>query len=133
MLAPWKESYDKPRQCIKMQRHHFAHKGPYSQSCGFSSSYVEMWALDNRESWVPKNSCFQIVVLEKTLESPLDSKEVKPLNPKGNQPWIFFGSIAEAEAPILWLLDAKSLLVGKDLDAGKGQEEKDTTEDVMVG
>ena len=105
------------------------------KSCGFSSSYVEMWALDNRESWVPKNSCFQIVVLEKTLESPLDSKEVKPLNPKGNQPWIFFGSIAEAEAPILWLLDAKSLLVGKDLDAGKdwGQEEKDETEDMMVG
>ena len=93
---------------------------------GFSGNYVEMWALANRESWVPKNSCFQIVVLEKTLESPLDSKEGKPLNPKGNQPWIFIGRTAEAEAPILRLLDAKSWLTGKDLDGGKdwGQEEK---------
>ena len=92
----------------------------------FSIDKVQMWELDHKEGWALKNSCFQIVVLEKTLESPLDSKEVKPLNPKGNQPWIFIGRTAEAEAPILCLLDAKSWLTGKDLDGGKdwGQEEK---------
>ena len=82
--APWKESYDKPRQCIKKQRYHFADKHPYSQSYGFSSSHVQMWELDHKEGWEPKNWCFLIVVLEKTLESPLDSKEIKPVNPKGN-------------------------------------------------
>ena len=101
-LAPWKESYDKPRQCIKRQRHHFANKGPYSQSYDFSSSHVWMWELDHKEGWVPKNWCFQIVVLEKTLESPLNCKEIKPVNSKGNQPWIFIGRTdAEAGAPIL--------------------------------
>ena len=99
MLAPWKKSYDKPRQHIKK---HFANKGPYSQSYGFSSSHVWMWELDHKESWAPKNWCFQIVVLEKTLESPLDSKEIKPVHPKGNQPWIYFGMTdAKVEAPIL--------------------------------
>ena len=95
-----------------------------------------MWELDYKESWVPKNWCFWIVVLEKTLESPLDSKEVKPVNPKGNQSWIFIGRTdAEAEAPILWPLDVKSRLIGKDPDAGKdwNQEEKGTTEDEVVG
>ena len=120
MLTPWKESYDKPRQCIRKQRHHFAHKRPYNQSYAFSSSHVWMWDLDHKEGWVPENWCFQIVVLEKTLDSPLDSKEIKPVNPKGNQSGIFIGRTdAETEAPVLWPPDAKSRLIGKDPDAGK--------------
>jgi len=109
----------KPRQHIKKQRYYFSNKGPSSQSCGSSSSRVWMWELDHKESWVPKNWCFQIVVLEKTLESPLDSK-IKPVSPKGNQPWIFIGRTdAEAEAPVLGhLLQradslAKSLMLEK--------------------
>ena len=112
-------SYDKPKQCFKKQRHRFADKGPCSQSYGFSSSHVQMWELEHKKVWVPKNWCFQTVVLEKTLESPLDCKEIKPVNPKGNQPWIFIGRTdAEAEAPILWP-PAQSQLIGKDCDAGK--------------
>ena len=91
-------------QCIKKQRHYFADKGPYSQSYGFSSSHVQMWELDYKEGWALKNWCFQTVVLERTLESPLDSKEIKPVNHKGKQPWIFIGR-TDAEAPIfghLW-------------------------------
>ena len=132
--APWKKSYDKPRQCIIKQRHHFADKGLYSQSYGFSSSYVWMWELGHKEGWAPKNWCFQTAVLEKTLENPLDSEDMKPVNPKGNQPWIFIGR-TEAEALILWPPDAKSPLTGKDPDAGKdwGQEEKGTAENEMVG
>ena len=84
-LAPWKKSCDQPRQCIKKQRHYFVDKSPSSQSYGFSSSHVWMWELDYKEIWAPKSGCFWIVGLEKTLESPLDSKEVKPVNPKGNQ------------------------------------------------
>ena len=135
MLAPWKKSFDKPGQCIKKQRHHFADKGPYSQSYDFSSS-VWRWELDHKEGWAPKNWCFWTVMLEKTLESPLDCKEIKPVNPKGNQPWIFIGRTeAEAKASILWPPDVKSWLIGKDPDAGKDwrQEEKDATEDEMVG
>ena len=102
MLAPWKKSYDKPRQCITKQRYHSSDKGLSSQSCDFYNSHVQMWELDHKESWAPKNWCFQIVVLEKTLESPLDSKEIKPVHPKGNQPWIYFGMTdAKVEAPIL--------------------------------
>ena len=135
MLAPWKKSYDKPREYIKKQRYNFANKGPYSQSYGFSSSHVWMWELDHKESWVPKNWCFWTVVL-KTLESPLDCMEIKPVHRKRNQSWIFTGRTdAEAEAPILWPPDAKNWLIGKDLDVGKDwrQEEKGTTEDEMVG
>ena len=127
--------YDKHRQCIKKQRHHFADKGSYSQSYGFSSSHVWMWELDYKGSWGLKNWCFRTVALEKTLKSPLDSKNIKPVNPKGNQPLIFIGrSGAEAEALILWPLGAKSQLVGKDPDDGKdwGQEEKWVIEDEMV-
>ena len=91
MPAIWKKSYDKPRQHIKKQRHYFVDKGPSSQSYGFSSSYVWMWELEHRESWALKICCFWIVVLEKTLESPLDSEEIKTVNPKGNQSWIFIG------------------------------------------
>ena len=90
-LAPWKKSYDKPRHCIKKQRYHFANKGLYSQSFGFSRSHVRMWELDCVEGWMLKNWCFWIVVLEKTLKSPWNRKEFKPVNPKGNQPWIFTG------------------------------------------
>ena len=134
MLAPWKKSYDKPTQCIKKQRHHFANNGSYSQNYGFSSSHAWMCELDDKEGWVPKNWCFWTVVLEKTLESPLDSKEIKPVNSKGNQPWIFIGR-TYAEAAILWPPDVKNWLIGKAPDAGKnwGQEEKGVIEDEMVG
>ena len=121
------KSYDKPGQHIKKQRHYFANKGPSSQTYAFSDSHVWMWELDYKEGWVLKNCCFWTVVLEKNLESPLDSKEIKPVNPKGNQPWIFIGKTdAEAEAPIRWPLDVKSWLTGKDPDTGEdwGQEEK---------
>ena len=98
MLAPWKKSYDQPRQHIKKQRHYFANKGLSSQGYGLSSSHVWMWELDYIESWVEKNCCFWTVVLEKTLKSPLDCKEIHPVHPKGNQSWIFFGRTdSEAE------------------------------------
>ena len=112
MLAPWKKSYGKPRLNIKKQRHYLANKGPYRQSCGFSNSCVWMWQLDHKEGWVHKNWYFQTVVLEKTLESSLDSKAIQPVNPKGNQFWILIGR-TEAEAPILWPPDAKRWLIGK--------------------
>ena len=86
MLAPWKKSYEQPRQHIKKQRHYFANKGPSSQSYDFSSSHVWVWELDHKESWALKNWCFWTVVLEKTLESPLDCKEIQPVHPKGNSP-----------------------------------------------
>ena len=107
-----------------------------SQSYGFSRSHVWRWELDHKESWVPKNGCFWTVRLEKTLESPLDCKEIKPVNPKGNQFWIIIGRTdAEAEALILWPCDVKNWLIRKDPDAGEDwrQEEKGTTEDEMVG
>ena len=119
------KSYDQARQHIKKQRHYFANKGPSSQGYGFSSSHV--CELDYKESWMMKNWCFWTVVLEKTLENPLDCKEIQPVHPKGNQSWIFTGRTdAEAETPILWPLDVKNWLIGKDSDAGKdwSQEEK---------
>ena len=131
MLTSWKKSFDQPRQHIKKQRHHFTNRSPSSESYSFPSSHVRMWELDCKESWAPKNWCFWTVVLAKTLESPLDCKELKAVNPKGNQSWIFIGRIdAEAETPIFWPLDVKNWLIGKDSDAGKDwrQEEKGTTE-----
>ena len=136
MLAPWKKSYDQPRQHIKKQRHYFANKGLSSHSYDFSSNHVWMWELEYKESWVLKNWCFWTVVLEKTLESPLDCKEIQLVHPEVNQSWIFIGRTdAEAETPILWTPDVKSWLIWKDSDAGKDwrQEEKGTTEDEMVG
>ena len=127
---------DQPGQHIKKQRHYFANKGPSSQSYGFSSSHVWMCELDYKESWAPKNWCFWTLVLEKTLESPWDSKEIQPIHPKGNQSWIFIGRTnAEAEPLILWPPDAKSWLIWKDPDAGKDwrREEKWMTEDEKVG
>ena len=135
-LAPWKKSYDQPRQHIKKQRYYFANKGPSSQSYGFCSSHVWMWELGYKESWACKNWCFWTVVLEKTLENPLDCKEIQPVHPNGNQSWIFIGRTnAEAETPELWPPDGKNWFIGKDPDAGKDwrQEEKGTTEDEMVG
>ena len=129
------KSYDKPRQYIKKQRHHFTNKGPSSQSYGFSGSHVWMWELDYKESWAQTNWCFWTVVLEMTLESPLDGKEIQPVHPKGNQSWIFTGRTdAEAEASVLWPPDGKSRLTGKDPDAGKDwkQKEKVVAEDEMV-
>ena len=135
-VAPWKKSYDKPRKHIKKQRHHFTSKGPYSQSYGFYSSHVWLWELDYKEDWALKNWCFWTVVMEKTLESPLDRKEIKLVNPKGSHSWIFTGRTdAEAEAPVLWPPDAKNWLISKDSNAGKDwrREEKGMTEDGMFG
>ena len=114
MLTPWK-SYDQPRQHIKKQRHYFAYKGLSSQGYDFSSSLVWMWELDYKESWALKNWCFWTVVLKKTLENPLDWKEIQPVYPKGNQSWIFLGRTdVEAETPIFWPPDVKSWLTAKD-------------------
>ena len=132
MLTPWKKSYDQPRQDVKKQRHYFANKGPSDQGYGFSSSHIWMWELDHKESQARKNWCFWTVVSDKTLDSPLDCKEIQLVCPKGNQSWIFTGRTdAEAETPILWPPDAKSGLIWKDPDAGKDwkREEKGTTED----
>ena len=111
-------------------------EGPSSQSYGFSSSHVRTWELDYKESWSLKNWCFWTMVLKKILESPLDCKEIKPVNPKGNQSWIFTGRTdAKAETPILWPPDVKNWLIWKDPDAGKDWrwEEKGMREDEMVG
>ena len=114
-----RKAMNKPRQCIKKQRHHFASKGPYSPSYSFSSSHLWMWKLDHKEGWKLKNWCFRTVVLKKTLESLLDNK-IRPVNPKGNQSWIFIGwTDAEAEAAILWPPDVESWLTGRDPNAEK--------------
>ena len=136
MLTPWKESYNQPREHIKKQRCYFANNGLSSQGYGFSSSHVWIWELDYKESWEPKTWCFWTVMWEKTLESPLDCREMQLVHPKGNQSWIFIGRTdVEAEIPILWPPDAKNWLIGKDPDSGKDwrREEKGTTEDEMVG
>ena len=117
-----------------LMRHYFASKGPSSQGYDFSCGQVWMWELDCEEGWAPKNWCFWTVVLEKTLESPLDCKEIQLVHSEGDQPWDFFGrNDAEAETPVLWPPHAKSCLIGKDSDAGRdwGQE-KGTTEDEMA-
>ena len=131
-LLLWKKSHDKsPRQHIKKPRHYFADRCLSSQSYGFSSSHVWMWELDHKEDWGPKNWCFweDFLVFEKTFENPLDWKEIKPVNPKGDQPSIFIRRTdAEAKSPVLWPPDVKSLLIRKDPDAGKDwrREEKGT-------
>ena len=133
MLTPWKESYDQPRQNIKKQRHYFAKKGPSSQGHG---GHVWMWELDYRESWAPKYWSFWTVVLEKTLESPLDCKEIQPVHPKADQSWVFIGRTdVEAETPIFWPPDVKSWIIWTDPDTGEDleEEERGTTEDEMAG
>ena len=136
LFTPWKESYDQPRKHIKKQRHDFVNKGPSSQGYGFSSGHVWMWELDCEESWAPENWCFWTVVLERTLESPLDCKDIYPVYPKEDQSWILIATAdAEAETPILWPPHGKSWLIGKDPDAEKDwwQGEKGMTEDEMAG
>ena len=125
--------HDKHRQHIKKQRHYFANKGLYRQSNGFSSTHVWTWKFDLKEGWAMKNWCFWTVVLEKTLQSSLDCKDIKPVSPKGNRSWIFMGR-TDAEALILCPPDANCWLIRKDPDAGKDwrQEEKGTPEDEMV-
>ena len=128
-LTPWKKCYDEPRHYVKKQRHYFVNKGLSSQGYGFSSSHVQMWELDYKESWEPKNWCFWTVVLEKTLESPLGCRDIKSVNPKRNQSWIFIGRTdAKAETPILWPPEVKNWLIWKDPDVEKHwrQEEKVT-------
>ena len=135
MLAPWKKSYNKPRQHIKKQRHYFANKAHLVKPMVF------LVAMYGCESWIIKkaelkNWCFWTIVLEKTLENPLDCKEIQPVHSKGDQSWVFIGRTDdEAEAPIFWPPYAKSWLIRKDPDAGKDwrEEEKGTTEDEIVG
>ena len=120
MLAPWKKSYDKTRQHIRKKIYCFADKGLSSQSFGFFQQSVWMWEVDHKQGWMQENWCFWTVVLEKTLENPLNCKEIKPVNPKGNQCWLFIGRTdAEAKTPIFWPPDAKSQLIWKDPGAGK--------------
>ena len=136
MLAPWKKSYYQPRERITKQRYYFANKGPTSQSYDFSSGHVWMWELDYKESWPLKNCCFWTVMLETMLESPLDCKEIQPVNAEGNPSWILIGRTdAKAEAPILWPPDVKNWLTGKEPDAGKNwrQENKGLVKYEMVG
>ena len=123
-------------QHVKTQRHYFANKDPSHQDYGFSNSHVWMRELDYKEWWVPKNWCFGTVLLEKTLESPLDSKEIQPVHPKGNQSWVFIGrSDVEAETPILWTADVRNWFIWKDPDAGKDWrwEEKGITKEEIIG
>ena len=124
MFAPWKESYDKPRQHIEKQRHHFADKDLYSRTYVFSSSHAWMWELDNKEGWVLKNWCLWTVVLEKTLESPLDNREIKLVNPKGNQPWLmlklqYFGHVMPRANSL-----GKTLMLGKIEDKRRRELQK---------
>ena len=123
------------QELLHNRLYYFANKVPSSQGYGFSSGHVWMWELDCEESWVPKNWCFWTVVLEKTLESPLDCKEIQPVHPKGDQSWVFIGRTnTEAETPILWPPDSKSWFIGKDPGSGKDwRQEMGTTEDEMVG
>ena len=132
----WQESYDKSRQCIEKQRHYSADQGPYSQGYSLPSSHLWLWELDCKEVRAPKIWCLWTVVLEKTLESLLDSKEIKPVNLMGTQPWILIGRTdAEAEAPVFWSCVEKNGIIGKVPDAGKdwGQKEKRVSEDEMAG
>ena len=119
-FSPWKESYDQPRQHIKKQRHHIVNKGPSSQGYGFSSGHVWMWGLDYKESWVPKNWCFWTRMFEKTLESPLDCKEIQPVHPKGYQSWVFIGRTdVEAEFQYFGHLMRRANSFEKTLKLGK--------------
>ena len=134
-LTPWKESYDQPREHIKKQRYYFAHKGLSNQSCGFSCSHVWMWELDYKESWVLKNGCFSTMVLEKTLESPLDCKEIKQSILKEiSHEYLLEGLMLKLKLQYFGH-HKKTWLIGKDPDAGEDwrQEEKGTTEDEIIG
>ena len=133
MIASWQECYDKPRQCVEKWRHYSANKGPYGQGCVLPSGHIWLLELDHKEGRMPKNWCHRTEVLEKTPESPLDSK-IKSVYLKGNQLWRFTGR-TDAEAPVFWSPDVIRLLIGKMPDAGKdwGQKEKRASEDEMAG
>ena len=132
MLAPWMKSYDQRRQHIKKQRHFLADKCPYSQNYGFSSSHVWMWELDQKEGWALTNWCFWTVVLEKSFESPLDWKEIKPVIPKGNQSWIFTGGDSNSLAT--WckeLTHCKRVMLGKIESRRRGQQRTRWLHDII--
>ena len=136
MIPSWQESCDKLRQCVEKQRHSSADKGPYRDGCGLPSGHIQLWELDCKEGRMPNNWCLWTVVKEKTPESPLDNKEIKPVNLKGDQPWIFTGrTVAEAEAPVFWSSHVNRQLNGKVPDAGRdwGQNEKRASRDEMAG
>ena len=127
--VPWKKTYDQTRQRIEKQRHYFANKDPSSQSYGFSSGHVWMWELDYKESWALENWCFWTVVLEKTLASPLDCKEIKPVHPKRYQSWIFIRSLMlklklQYFGYLMWRTDPfeKTLMLGKIEGGGEGDD-----------
>ena len=135
MLAPWKKTYEKPRQYIKKQKHYSANKGLYSQGYSLPNGHIQLWELDCKESGAPKNWYLWTVRLEKISEIPLDSK-IKQVNLKRNQPWILIGRTdPEAKTPVFWSSDANRWLTGKVPDAGKdwGQKEKRGSEDEMGG
>ena len=135
-IASWQENNDQPRQCVEKQRHDCPDKGLYSQGYGLPSGHVKLWELDDKEGRVPTNSCLWTVVLEKTPESSLDSKEIKPVNLKGDQPWLFTGKTdAKVAAPVFWSSDVNRRLIGKVPDAGKdwGQKEKMVPGDETAG
>ena len=135
-IASWQESDGRPRQCVEKQRRYFADKGLYSQGYGLPSGHIQLWELDHIEGRTSKNWCLQTVVLEKTPESPLDRKEIKPVSLKGDQPWVLTGRTdAEAEAPVFWSSDANRWPIGKVPDAGKdrGHKEKKVSENEMAG
>ena len=124
--TPWKESYDQARQHIKKQRHYFASKGLSGQGYGFSSGHVWMWELDYEESWTQKNWCFWTVVLKKTLESPLDCKEIQPVHPKGNQSWIFTKLKLQSFGHLMWRANSfkKTLMLGKTEGGRRGRQRR---------
>ena len=135
-LSIYRKPTTKPTAYWKAETSLCWQRSIWPKTYDFSSSHIWMWELDHKEDWAPKNCCFWTVVLEKTLESPLDCTEIPPVHPEGNQPWVFTGRTgAESEVPILWPPDAKNWLTGKDPDAGKDwrREEKGMTEDEMAG
>ena len=135
MIASWQETDDKSRQCVEKQRHYSANKGAYSQGYCLPSGHIWLWEPGHREGRVWNNWCLQTVLLEKIPDSPLDSKEIKPVSLKGHQPWIVTGKTeAEAEVPVFWSPDANRWLIGKVSAAGKdwGRKEKRASEDEMA-
>ena len=135
MFAFWQENYDKSKQCVEKQRHYFADKCPRSQGYGLPSGHIQSWELNGKEGGALKNWCLPTEVLEKSPESPLYKKEIKPVNLKGNKPWIFIERTdAEADTPVFWSSDVNSWLIGKVPDAGKDKgQEKRVSEDKMAG
>ena len=134
MIASQQESYDEPRQCVEKQRYYSADKGQYSQGYGLPSGHVEVWELDHKEGRTSKNWCLQTVVLEKTPKSALDSKEIKPVNLKGNQPWILIGK-TDVETPVFWSSDANSWSLEKSWcwERLSAEGKKRSSEDKMDG